>query len=168
MRLTLLSLALSALVVAGCETTPDSTADQNGANASQQQVTAAPQQGVQAIPGSQEDLDILVGPRVFFDFDSSALRSDAQATVQNLAAWLEANSTKRVRIEGNTDERGTREYNLALGDRRAEAVRSYLMALGINGNRLTTISFGKERPIRLGSTPEAWAMNRNATFIVLN
>ena len=168
MRLTLLSIALSALVVAGCETTPDSTADQEGVVTTQEEIVGIQQQGVQAVPGSQEDLDILVGPRVFFDFDSSALRSDAQATVQNLGAWLEANPTKRVRIEGNTDERGTREYNLALGDRRAEAVRSYLMALGVNGNRLTTISFGKERPIRLGSTPEAWAMNRNATFVVLN
>lgn len=168
MRLTLLSLALSALVVAGCETTPDSTADQEGVVSSEEEIVAIQQQGVQAVPGSQEDLDILVGPRVFFDFDSSALRADAQATVQNLGAWLQANPTKRIRIEGNADERGTREYNLALGDRRAEAVRSYLISLGINGNRLSTISYGKERPIRLGSTPEAWAMNRNATFVVLN
>lgn len=168
MRLTLLSLALSALVVAGCETTPDSTADQEGVVSSEEEIVVVQQQGVQAVPGSQEDLDILVGPRVFFDFDSSALRADAQATVQNLAAWLQANPVKRIRIEGNADERGTREYNLALGDRRAEAVRSYLMSLGINGNRLSTISYGKERPIRLGSTPEAWAMNRNATFVVLN
>lgn len=168
MRLTLLSLALSALVVAGCETTPDSTADQEGVVSSEEEIVAIQRQGVQAVPGSQEDLDILVGPRVFFDFDSSALRADAQATVQNLGAWLQANPTKRIRIEGNADERGTREYNLALGDRRAEAVRSYLISLGVNGNRLSTISYGKERPIRLGSTPEAWAMNRNATFVVLN
>ena len=168
MRLTLLSLALSALVVAGCETTPDSTADQEGVVSSEEEIVAIQRQGVQAVPGSQEDLDILVGPRVFFDFDSSALRADAQATVQNLGAWLQSNPTKRIRIEGNADERGTREYNLALGDRRAEAVRSYLISLGVNGNRLSTISYGKERPIRLGSTPEAWAMNRNATFVVLN
>ena len=165
MRLSLLTLVFSALIVAGCESTPDTTADQN---AQTQGASAAPSQQVQAIPGSQEDLEVSVGPRVFFDFDSSTLRSDAQATAQNLAAWLKANPNKRIRIEGNADERGTREYNLALGDRRAESVRSFLSALGIDGGRLATISYGKERPIRLGSTPEAWAMNRNATFVVLN
>ena len=165
MRLTLLSLALSALIVAGCESTPDETADQNAEGS---QASGAATQQVQAVPGSQEDLEISVGPRVFFDFDSSTLRSDAQASVQKLAAWLKANPGKRIRIEGNCDERGTREYNLALGERRADAVRSYLATLGVAGNRLTTISFGKERPIRLGSTEEAWAMNRNATFVVLN
>jgi peptidoglycan-associated lipoprotein len=110
--------------------------------------------------GSVEDFQVNVGDRVFFDYDSYEIRPDAQDTLQKQAAWLQQYGQYAVMIEGHCDERGTREYNLALGERRANAVRNYLVALGIDGNRLQTISYGKERPEQPGSDEVAWAQNR--------
>ena len=101
-----------------------------------------------------------VGDRVFFDYDSYEIRPDAQNTLQQQAAWLQQYGQYSVLIEGHCDERGTREYNLALGERRANSVRNYLVALGIDGNRIQTISYGKERPEVPGSDESAWAQNR--------
>jgi peptidoglycan-associated lipoprotein len=117
-------------------------------------------------PGTQEHLVVNVGDRVFFDFDRSDLRPEARATVEALAAWLGSYPAVTLTIEGHCDERGTREYNLALGERRANAVRDYLIALGVDAGRLNTISYGKERPAVLGSNEEAWAQNRRAVFVV--
>jgi len=111
-------------------------------------------------PGSQEDLKTNVGDTVFFDFDSHAIRADAQATLQKQAAWLAKYPQVRLSIEGHCDERGTREYNLALGDRRAYAVKEFLVSLGVDANRLTTKSYGKERPICSESDEACWAQNR--------
>lgn len=113
-------------------------------------------------PGSIRDFTINVGDRVYFDFDSYSIRSDASRILAAQAGWLARYPQVQVRIEGNADERGTREYNLALGARRAEAVRSFLIANGVPASRIDTISYGKERPIAFGSTEEAWAQNRNA------
>jgi peptidoglycan-associated lipoprotein len=114
------------------------------------------------IPGSMQDFVVNAGDRVYFDLDQSTLRSDALPVLARQAAWLNRYPQVMVRIEGNADERGTREYNLALGARRAESVRAYLASQGVAAGRITTISYGKERPIDPGSNEEAWARNRNS------
>ena len=119
------------------------------------------------LPGSQEDLEKNVGHRVFFGYDQYNLTNEAQSVLRRQAAWLKEYPEARIRLEGNADERGTREYNLALGARRANAAKAYLVALGIDASRVTTVSYGKERPIDPRSTPEAWAKNRNSTTVLL-
>jgi peptidoglycan-associated lipoprotein len=115
-----------------------------------------------ASPGSQEDLVANVGDRVFFAFDQSTLSSDARATLDRQAAWLQRYPQVTIQLAGNCDERGTEEYNLALGQRRANAARDYLVARGISSARITTISYGKERPVAAGSDEQAYSQNRNA------
>ncbi|WGF87305.1 peptidoglycan-associated lipoprotein Pal [Marinivivus vitaminiproducens] len=113
-------------------------------------------------PGSQQDLEVNVGDRVFFGLDSTTLDNQSQETLRRQAAWLNDYPNLVVTIEGHADERGTREYNLALGDRRANAVKSYLVALGVDASRVLTISYGAERPENPGSDETAWAENRRA------
>jgi peptidoglycan-associated lipoprotein len=103
---------------------------------------------------------------VFFDFDKSVLRDDAKASLDRNVAWLRANAGARVSVEGHCDERGTNEYNLALGERRAKAVKDYLVAAGIAANRIQTISYGEERPFVLGHDESAWRWNRRGHFVV--
>ena len=117
-------------------------------------------------PGSQEDLIVNVGDRVFFDYDSSELDADARELLQDQVAWLKQYSSVSVSIEGHCDERGTREYNLALGEKRAQAVKNYLVSLGISADRVATISYGKERPAVVGSNDGAWAQNRRSVTTV--
>ncbi len=117
-------------------------------------------------PGSQSDLEQSAGHRVYFAYDQYTLTSQAQGTLARQAAWLQEYPETRIKLAGNCDERGTREYNLALGARRAEAARSYLVSLGVDANRITTVSYGKERPIATGSNEQAWAQNRNATTTI--
>jgi len=107
-----------------------------------------------------------VGDRVLFGFDSSELTSGSQATLNRQAAFLAARPALRITIEGHCDERGTREYNLALGERRASVVRDYLVARGINAARIKTISYGKERPAAVGSNEAAWAKNRRSVTVL--
>ncbi len=114
------------------------------------------------MPGSQADLVVNVGDRVFFDTDSSQLTMAARTTLENQAAWLSQYTNLGVVIEGHCDERGTREYNLALGERRANAAKNYLVALGISPSRITTVSYGKERPAVPGANESAWAQNRRS------
>ena len=118
--------------------------------------------------GTQEDLIVNVGDRVFFEFDSSELTVDAQATLDAQAAWLLQYSDTDITIEGHADERGTREYNLALGDKRAFAVYSYLAQAGVDTNRMDYISWGKERPEVIGSDETAYSQNRRGVTIVTN
>lgn len=106
--------------------------------------------------------------RVFFEFDSSLLSSRAQMTLDKQAAYLKSNPAVKARIAGHADERGTREYNLALGSRRANAAKNYLVSKGISSSRLSTISYGKERPAVTGSTPYAYAQNRRAVTVLLD
>jgi peptidoglycan-associated lipoprotein len=113
-------------------------------------------------PGSEEDLVASVGDRVFFAFNASSISSEASATLDRQSGWLGKYAQVNVQIAGNCDERGTEEYNLALGQRRANAARDYLVARGVSAGRITTISYGKDRPTALGSNEEAWAQNRNA------
>ena len=117
-------------------------------------------------PGSQADLEQNVGARVHFGYNQYNLTNEAQGILRRQAAWLKEYPNARIRLEGNADERGTREYNLALGARRANAAKAYLVALGIDDSRVTVVSYGKERPVDPRSTPEAWAMNRNSTTVL--
>lgn len=120
----------------------------------------------QIVPGSQQDLDASAGDRVFFAFDRSDITPEAQQILQRQADWLRRYPNVTVTIEGHCDERGTREYNLALGERRAQAVKNVLVAMGIPASRISTISYGKERPAVVGSTEEAYAQNRRAVTTV--
>jgi len=121
-----------------------------------------------ALPGSERDFVINVGDRVYFDFDKYDVRSDATPLLDAQAGWLQRYPAVQVRIEGNCDERGTREYNLALGARRANAVREYLVSHGIQAARISTVSYGKEKPVDLGSGDEADQHNRNAHTAIVS
>jgi peptidoglycan-associated lipoprotein len=113
------------------------------------------------LPGSERDFVVNVGDRVYFDTDQYNVRADAEPVLTSQASWLARYPAVQVRIEGNCDERGTREYNLALGARRASAIKAFLVARGVAPSRIATISYGKERPIDAGSGDAAWAHNRN-------
>ncbi len=151
----LLGAVAALALVAACGTSPDQTGAATGAG-----------QAMGPRPGTQEDLVANVGDRIFFDFDRANIRSDQAPTLDRQAQWLQTHSGVRVIIEGHADERGTREYNLALGQRRANAARDYLVARGVSGARISTISYGKDRPAVLGSNEEAWAQNRRAVTVV--
>jgi peptidoglycan-associated lipoprotein len=118
------------------------------------------------VPGSQQDLEASAGDRVFFAFDRSDITPESQEILSRQADWLRRYPNVTVTIEGHCDERGTREYNLALGERRAQAAKNVLVAAGIPASRISTISYGKERPIVVGSNEEAWAQNRVAITTV--
>ena len=121
---------------------------------------AAAPAGATVSPGSVADFRQNVGDRVYFDTDASTVREDGRQTLNKQAAWLKQYANYQVTIEGNCDERGTREYNLALGERRATSVRQYLIAQGVPAARIKTISYGKERPDVVGSDEASWARNR--------
>jgi peptidoglycan-associated lipoprotein len=114
------------------------------------------------VPGSQEDLVANVGDRVFYVLNSSSLSEEAQATLTKQSTWLAKYPSVTIQVAGNCDDRGTEEYNLALGNRRAKAARDFLVARGVSSSRITTISYGKDRPTALGDDDQAWAQNRNA------
>ena len=160
------------LFVAACATTPKDSADSSGSGSSSSESdvssegTITETSGSGIVSGSQEDLIVNVGDRVFFGYDSSDLDSDALELLQDQVAWLKQNADVSVTIEGHCDERGTREYNLALGEKRAQAVKNYLIGLGINPDRISTISYGKERPAVVGSNDGAWAQNRRSVTLV--
>lgn len=171
MRFKFLGLVAVVALIAGCETAPEESAATSGASGSTAPSTsAAPSASAsaEAMPmkasgpasGSQEDLVVNVGDRIFFGYDKSSISGEAQTVLKRQAAWLKKNSSVTVTIEGHADERGTREYNLALGERRANAVKDYVTALGVDRSRVKTISYGKERPVALGSNDAAWAQNR--------
>jgi peptidoglycan-associated lipoprotein len=114
------------------------------------------------VPGSEEDLVANVGDRVFFDFNKSNLKPDARETLDRQSAWLQKYQNVNVLVAGNCDDRGTEEYNLALGQRRANAAADYLKARGVAGSRVNTISYGKDRPTCTEDNEQCWAQNRNA------
>ena len=167
MRFKVLSMFAALLLLAACETA--STSDEGGATTTTTTGSTGSTEVAPAAPAElslQEQLINEVGDRVFFDFDKYNLKPEGRGTVEALAAWLNSRQGVTLTIEGHADERGTREYNLALGERRANSVKDYLIALGINAGRLTTISYGEERPAVPGSYEEAWAQNRRAEFVV--
>ena len=128
--------------------------------------TAGPGAGAGPAPGTVAEFVQEVGDRVFFGFDRFDLSAEARATLDRQAAWLQQYPDVSIRIEGHADERGTRAYNLALGERRANAVENYLVALGVSSARIETVSFGKERPLNPGSNEQAWAQNRRGVTTV--
>lgn len=121
-------------------------------------------------PGSQADFvaQMMGQDTIYFDTDKFNVDGADQAALQAQAGWLQKYPGKRATIEGHADERGTREYNLALGERRANAAKNYLVSLGVDASRLTTVSYGKERPVALGSDEESWAKNRRAVTITID
>ena len=129
--------------------------------------TPAPAPSATVTPGTIQDFVVNVGERVFFDLDSYSVRADAAPLLDAQAAWLVRYPNVQVRIEGNADERGTREYTLALGSRRANSVREHLVSRGVAPSRISTVSFGKERPIDPGTTEEAFQQNRNARTAIV-
>ena len=126
------------------------------------------QNNMAALPGSAQDFVVNVGDRVYFDTDSYDIRADAQPLLDAQANWLRRYGSVQVRIEGNADERGTREYNLSLGARRANSVRDYLVGRGVTADRIATISFGKEQPIDAGDGEESWQKNRNGHTAIVS
>ena len=152
----LISVALAGLTLAGCASTtqPASTSTSTGSAAAA------------TTSSSAQYLVQNVGDRVFFQTDQSNLDGSARATLRNQAQWLSQNSSVNLIIEGHADERGTREYNLALGARRANAVRDFLISEGVNGSRLQTISYGKERPVSLCSEEACWSKNRRSVATI--
>ena len=149
-----------AIALAGCETKPP-PAQPGPASAP---TTAAPTSNI--VPGSAEDLRVNVGDTVHFDYNKYNVLEADKPTLQRQAAWLAKYPSVRVTVEGHCDERGTREYNLALGARRANAVKEYLVSLGVSAARVDTISYGKERPICTESTEACWARNRRGVTTV--
>ena len=170
-------------LVAACETVPEETASTAGAGAAAETTTSAGVSG-EAVstepsstevstampagptPGTQEDLVVNVGDRVFFDYDKAVIMAAAEKTLKRQVAWLKQYGDVTVTIEGHCDERGTREYNLALGERRANAVKNFLVALGVDAGRIVTISYGKERPEAIGHNEAAWSQNRRGVTAV--
>jgi len=143
------AVVLATLAIAGCAKQADQSA-----------LASA------AIPGSQQDFVVNVGDRVFFDTDSSELSDQARATLDKQAQWLSNYNRYAFTIEGHADERGTREYNIALGARRAETVREYLVSRGVSGQRMRTISYGKERPVVVCNDISCWSQNRRAVTVL--
>lgn len=179
----LLAFGVMLLLVAACETAPELTAEGSGSGAGDSESASVSVSGsstsgsenaqsgtaVAAEVPQMSPQDILVqevGDRVFFDFDQSMVRPDGEETLRRQAEFLIQNPSLTLTITGHCDERGTREYNLALGERRANAARNYLVSLGIHPTRLSTISYGKERPIVLGHNEAAWAQNRVGVSMV--
>lgn len=156
-------LMAALVMVSACDTTGS---DEGLGGADGASGGAGGKMGV-ARPGTQEDLVVNVGDRVFFGFDKSDLTAEARATLDRQAAWMKKYPAVKATMEGHCDERGTREYNLALGERRAAAAKNYLVAAGIAADRVKTVSYGKERPAVLGSNEAAWAQNRRAVTVVM-
>jgi peptidoglycan-associated lipoprotein len=119
-----------------------------------------------ATPGSAQDFTVNVGDRIFFDLDSSLIRGDAQQTLSKQAQWLQRYPQYSITVEGHADERGTREYNLALGQRRAAATRDFLASRGVPTNRMRTISYGNERPVAVCDADSCWSQNRRAVTVL--
>ena len=167
----LLAICAVAFLFTACETASNVAGDSASASSSSSATAAgstssSASSSTTATQMSDAEKLAQVGNTVYFGFDSSELAGEAQATLDRQAAFLNVNPTMVVIIEGHADERGTREYNLALGDRRAVAVRDYLLAKGLNAARVRTVSYGKERPAVSGSNEEAWAKNRRAATVL--
>jgi peptidoglycan-associated lipoprotein len=154
----LMSLAAisAALLVAGCTTPKEAASTPPPATG----YSTPPASSSTIVPGSAEDLRVNVGDTVHFAYNEYNIEDSDKATLQRQAAWLAKYPSIKVTVEGDCDERGTREYNLALGARRANAVKEYLVSLGVSGARVETISYGKEHPVCSESTEDCWAQNR--------
>ncbi len=167
----LLTMLAVLVLVAGCsKNEPDTGMVTTDSNYTANQTTTATttDTGMAAGPlaGSQQDFVVNVGDRVFFDYDQHDLTAEARSTVERQAQWLKQYGSVSIVVEGHADERGTREYNLALGEKRATTVRNYLIANGVDAGRIQVISYGKERPAVMGSDEQSWAQNRRAVVVI--
>jgi peptidoglycan-associated lipoprotein len=174
MRLRFLGLVLPFLALAACDTTSSDTANTTGTGTGTGTGMSSTGTGTSGITRSgpltaDQMAEMLrqqgVSDRVFFQTDSSSLTQEGRNTIEGWARLLRQNPTLTAAVEGHADERGTREYNLALGERRAVAARSHLVSLGIQPQRVTTVSYGKERPAVVGSNEAAWAQNRRGVLV---
>lgn len=156
MRYTTVTALAAVAALAACASRPEP------ATAPPADTTAPSDSQRGPVPGSIEDFRVSVGDRVFFGYDQFNLSTEARSVLERQAAWLRRYPNVRILVAGNCDERGTREYNLALGARRAAATRDFLVSLGVAQNRLETVSYGKERPLDPRANEEAWSVNRNA------
>jgi peptidoglycan-associated lipoprotein len=177
MRLKFTTMIAALFVVAACATAAEEDSATSGSGGASQQAasstvqqsqsgsTQASRQAPAVTPGSQQDLVANIGDRVFFDFDKFSLLPASRSTLELQAAWMKRFPNINVTVEGHADERGTREYNLALGERRANSVKDFLVSQGIDPRRVRTISYGKERPVALGSNEAAWSQNRRGVTV---
>lgn len=172
MRFKIMGMVAALALVAACETTPETASTAGGSGG---KATAAKSggkgAGIAALPAAkplspQDDLVVNVGDRIFFGFDRFDIEADQRDTLKRQAAWMKSNPNITVTIEGHADERGTREYNLALGERRANSIKDQLILLGVKSSRIKTVSFGEERPVALGSDESAWGQNRRGVTVV--
>jgi peptidoglycan-associated lipoprotein len=165
-----LSLFAAVLLLAACETPSDQTGTASGQGAAGKSSSVDQGSAGTGTTTAKRPLSTIltvdVGDRVFFGFDKYSLKAKARQTLERQATFLKNNPGVKVVLQGHADERGTREYNLALGERRANSAKDYLIALGINPNRITIISYGKERPAVAGSNEAAWSQNRRAVTII--
>jgi peptidoglycan-associated lipoprotein len=170
MYLKILSLLAAVTLLAACETPAEDTGSSSGSGAATSSSSGssapAPAPAATTVPGSQQDFVVNVGDRVYFGFDQSNLTNESIATLKKQAAWLNKYPSVTVVIEGHCDERGTTEYNLGLGERRANAVKDYLISVGVQAGRLKTISDGKSRPAVPGSNEWAWSQNRRSVTVI--
>ena len=173
MHLKIITAMAALLILAACTTASDISSTEGQGDSKKSASTSSSSsssdtsvKSAQIVPGSQADLVTNVGDRVFFEYDSSDLTSEARETLERQAAWLKRHVEVTIVVQGHCDERGTREYNLALGERRANAVSNFLVALGVPTSRIRTISYGKERPVALGSNETAWGQNRRGVTLV--
>ena len=160
MKLIPMIAVVAAIAVAGCSSDEKPAAE---ATPTQTQVATGPSGPA---PNTVEYFNQVVGDRVFFATDQHTLSNEARSTLQRQAQWLQANPGTNLTIEGHADERGTRQYNLALGARRANSVRRYLVSQGVAANRLRAVTFGKEKPVALCSAPNCWSQNRRGVSVV--
>jgi peptidoglycan-associated lipoprotein len=164
MNLRPLALLAALLLVAACSQTPQNGGA--GAGGFGNSNAGSMNSMGNVTPGSRQDFVQNVGDRVYFEFDRSDITPEAQAILEKQADWLKRYQNVTVTVEGHCDDRGTREYNLALGNRRASAAKRMLVSLGVAGNRVAVISYGKERPIVVGDNEQAWAQNRVAITVI--
>ena len=167
-RIAFAAIAAFGLFAAGCATPPEPEpqAPVTQPEPPRPPVVTPDPEPAGPVRGSIEDFQVNAGDRVFYDFDQFRLTNSARNTLRAQAAWLNAYPSTRVLIAGNADERGTREYNLALGARRAAAARDFLVSQGVDPSRISTTSYGKERPVCREATERCWALNRNATTTI--
>jgi peptidoglycan-associated lipoprotein len=158
----------SALALSACKKDPPADLPPGPGDISTPTPTGPGQTGV--VPGTQAHFAQMMQGRdtIYFDTDKFDIDAEDQAALRQQAQYLQQYPNVRATVEGHADERGTREYNIALGERRANAAKNYLVSLGVGAERVTTVSYGKERPVALGSNEQAWARNRRAVTIVLN
>ena len=172
MRFKVLALIAAGALLAACESAPEAT--DSGATGGDQKPVVQAQQPSKPVAapagpaaGSEQDFVVNVGDRVFYGFDKYDLQADAQETLKRQAAWLKKYPSAKIVVSGHCDERGTREYNLALGERRANSVKDYLVALGVSAGRINSISYGKEKPVAMGHNEAAWAQNRRGVTVLV-